>query len=171
MSGKELAVYDQSCAHAGSDEESDDLCQSLGRAVFPLTVYADVNVISDKERYLEFLFDRFFDLVVSPGKIRREKHHSLFDIDDARGTCRDRRHIFNGDLIFGDQLFNKRNDRILDILGIITACLCLFLHAVHDLALAVEDNAQHLGAADIQTNIILGHIHFSFRFSSSSIKV
>ena len=56
---------------------------------------------------------------------------------------------------FADQLIHDTDDHFFHILRRIAGLFCLLFNSAHNVFLAVKHSAQHLGAPDIKTNIIL----------------
>ena len=154
VAGEEPAVEDQATAHAGADEETDDVLIAFGGAEVIFTQDAKVYIVADEEGNAEFLAHGGGDVVIAPGQVRREEHDSLILIDHAGGAGRHGVQFFLIDTGFLDHLVHDADDDLFHVGGAFAAALGTFFQAVDDLVLFVEDRAEHLGAAHVQTDVV-----------------
>ena len=150
----ELAVQDQAAAHACTYKETDDMLIASRRAVLVLAQNADIYVIADVEWNAEFLLHGGLDVIVSPGKIGREQNDSLVLIDNAGCAGCDRGDLFFADAGAFQHLFHHADDHFLNVVGVIAVFLGLFLNAVNDVLVLVEDDTEDLGPPDVEADII-----------------
>ena len=152
--GKELAVQDQTAAHAGAGEKADDVFIALRCAELVFAQHAKVHIVAHKEGDAELFLDGPGDVVVAPGKIRREKHDAVVLVDDAGGAGGDGIELFPVNTGLTDHILHHADDDLFHIACAVALALGALFQPVDDLILLVEDGAEHLGAADVQTNVV-----------------
>ncbi len=77
MTCKHLTVQDKAAAHAGADEESDDIFIPLSDAVFVFTENAEIDVHCREEGNAELLFHGALDVIIPPWEIGRKQNDAL----------------------------------------------------------------------------------------------
>ena len=154
VAGEEFAVENQAAAHAGADEEADDVLIALAGAEVIFTQDAQVDVVADEEGNAELLAHGGGDVIVAPGQVRRKEDDAFILIDHAGGAGRHGVQFFLIDAGFPDHLVHDADDDLFHIGGAFAAALGALFQAIDDLVLLVEDRAEHLGAAHVQTDVV-----------------
>ena len=161
IAGIEGAVEDQTAAQARAYEEAHDVFVALPGAEVILTQHAQVHIVAHIEGHAEFLAHGAGDVIIPPGQVGREEHDAPVLVDDAGGAGGDGVELAAVDAGFPDHLLHHVHDHLLHIRGALARALGALFQAIDDLVLLIEDGAKHLGAANIQTNVILfRHEHF-----------
>ena len=161
VAGVESAVQDQTASHAGADKEAHHVLVASGHAVFELSQHPQIHVVSDVEGDSEPLFHGALDVVVPPGQVGGEQHHARVLVDDAGGAGGNGVDVRFVDAGFFDHLLHHADDHFLHIPGGVPLALGALLQPVDDLPVLVENHAENLGSAHVQTDVI-GFCHCDF---------
>ena len=150
----ELAVDDHASAEPRADEEARHVAVALRRAEAVLAEDAEVHVVADEKRHAEALLHVLADRVIAPREVRREEHDAALLIDDAGRAGCDGVQLLPVDAGVADHLLHDADDDLLDVRRAVAAGLRALFQAVDDLILLIKDGAEHLRAADVETDVV-----------------
>ena len=86
IAGEKLTIKNKTTAHSCSNEKTYNILVALGSTEFILTQDADIYIVADIEGATEFVLNGLSDVVISPGKIGREKNYACLLVDNAGRT-------------------------------------------------------------------------------------
>ena len=120
VTGIKFPVENKPAAHTCTDKKADHIPVASCSTVFVFAENAEIHIVPDIKRDPEFLFHRRANIVVPPGKIRREEYNTVLLVNDTRCAGGYGMNIFFADTGFLDHLFHNTDDDFFNILGRIT---------------------------------------------------
>jgi hypothetical protein len=142
----QFTAEDDAAADAGTHGEEHHRLGSVGRgAELELGPGRHVGVVLHHHRHRDMPDDLVAQRLVAPGQVGGEQHGGALGVDPAGGADADRVH-----LVGGGQLVDDLDDPVQGLRGVLGGSVPTCLG--HQVAVLIDDAAEHLGTADVDTD-------------------
>ena len=150
----QFTLVNTTTTDTGSRKNSDDTVRAYPGTKPVLAKHANVDIVADDCRTIEFAFQRFLHRDVIPTQIRSFVDHALLDIQRTRTSDPDTAELFLADRGVVQRFTHDRYDSLqTGLLAFVP--FGLLASSTNGFEVPVKHHGQHLRAAQIETDPVI----------------